>query len=293
MTAACHTCKKEVTDASVQCCGFCKAVFHLKCCNISPAIAEEIHRNKQLFWMCQSCTSLMGDIRFRAAVGTAFEFGLNNAFSAHGEIAKSLKTEIMVELKNEIRSNFTALINSSSHTPKSSTWPIYPMRSVRSRRLFQKSEIEERRQSDLMCGTGNSLSPSDGTFTVPPPSQKFWIYLSRISRDVTAEQVCELAKQRLGTNDVEAVRLVAKGKDIKSLSFISFKVGISADLKSKALSTSTWPRGMLFREFRDNNAAENFWNPVRSLNADPQQSSIMDPMSTHSLGPQDEVVMTE
>lgn len=267
MTTTCHSCATDVADDSISCNGFCKAEFHLKCVNITLAVCDEVKKNTQLFWMCRSCTKLMDDIRFRNSIRGAYEAGQENVLGAHNEVVQKMKSDIMNELKSELRLNFAALINSSSLTPKSSTRPTNATGSLRRRQLFGKPEVFERRQQDLMCGTGSSLSPSQGTFAVPPPKQKFWLYLSRISRDVTVEQMRELAMQRLETNDVEAFRLVANGKDVSSLSFISFKVGMSPDLKAKALSTSTWPKGILFREFKDNRSVANFWNPSRTPDA--------------------------
>lgn len=266
MIAICHACAIDIVDSSVPCNGFCKAEFHLKCCNIASEIAEELIKNKQLFWMCQSCTKLMEDIRFRNSIHAAFESGQEKVLSSHNEIVESLKSEILVELKNEIRSNFTALINSSSHTPKSSARPLTAVGSLRSRRLFRKPAEIETHQQNLLIGTGNSLSPSLGTFTVPLPKQKFWLYLSRISRDVSVEQVRNLVAQRLGTEDVQVFRLVANGKNVNELSFISFKIGLSPDFKAKALETATWPKGILFREFKDNTGVQNFWKPHQTPN---------------------------
>ncbi|XP_055623744.1 uncharacterized protein LOC129767148 [Toxorhynchites rutilus septentrionalis] len=131
-----------------------------------------------------------------------------------------IKSEILNELKSELRMNFTALINSNSLTPKSSTCPAYTAGSIRSRRLFPEQKATERQQNDLMHGTASSLSPSFDNFAAPAPKQKFWLYLSRISCNVTVELVHELTIQRLGTNDIEVFRLVAKGKDVSSMSFI-------------------------------------------------------------------------
>lgn len=72
---------------------------------------------------------------------------------------------------------------------------------------------------------------------------------------------CSLVLRRLGTDDVEVVRLVAKNRDVNTLSFISFKIGLSANFKDRALSSSTWPRGVYFREFQNLRSNENFWKP--------------------------------
>ncbi|XP_055622381.1 uncharacterized protein LOC129765949 [Toxorhynchites rutilus septentrionalis] len=61
-----------------------------------------------------------------------------------------------------------------------------------------------------------------------------------------------MVKANLNTDDELSVfKLIAKDKDISTLSFVSFKVGLDPSLKTKALDSETWPEGVLFREFED------------------------------------------
>lgn len=258
MSVICHACTNDVQEERITCRGFCSAVFHLKCCHLPSEMLDEIDRNRQLFWMCKSCAAIMSDVRHKKNVKAAYDAGLEKQLSGHTELLGKLKLEILEELKIEIRSNFTKLTNTTSTTPVSSRRSGNRSRTIGSRRLFEK---KDNNLPPLMTATGDSPSPSLGRLTVPVSKDKFWLYLSRISRDVSAEQITELAKHRLSTEDVEVIRLVAKSKDIQTMSFVSFKVGVSTNLKAKALSSSTWPKGMLFREFVDNRKAENFWKP--------------------------------
>lgn len=215
--------------------------------------------NEQIFWMCKPCSDLMNDIRMRESVRAAYESGQESVLTAHNEIVANLKQEILIELKNEIKLNFSKLINSSSMTPRSSKCPASAIISTRRRRLFSKPN--KLPSQPVMPGTSESVSPSIGNIVATAPIPKFWLYLSRISRDVTSEQVRALVSHRLGTDDVEVVRLVAKNRDVSTLSFVSFKVGLNSSVKDKAMSNSTWPRGILFREFQDNRSTQNFWKP--------------------------------
>lgn len=262
MSPVCSSCAGDIGDMQVKCRGLCKTIFHPQCCGISADVFEEVMKNAQLFWYCPSCTTLMEDMRVRNTVRAAYETGQSQALNSHSDIMQDLKSEIMGELKDEIRTSFARLMNSSTFTPKSSKRVGINPRFTRSRRLFSAADDGIRkRQQPLLLGTGSTPSPSMDIITVPPAKPKFWLYLSRIARDVTADQVCALAKKRLGSDDVQVTRLVAKGRDINTLSFISFKVGMNVELKTKALSTSTWPKGVLYREFSDNRAGENFWRP--------------------------------
>lgn len=228
-------------------------------------------KNHQLFWFCPSCTTLMKDTRFRNTTRAAYEAGQERALDSHSDILKQLKSEILTELKSEIRTNFTALFNSNSYTPKTSHQIGVEPRLTKKRRLFSPAKnVLPKAQPELMQGTGSTLSPSTEIKIVPKAPQKFWLYLSRIAPEVSVDQVAALAKKRMGTDDIQAFRLVAKNRDVTTLSFISFKIGMSADLKPKALSSTTWPKGIVFREFSGDSSNSFFWRPrLPSASNDP------------------------
>lgn len=60
------------------------------------------------------------------------------------------------------------------------------------------------------------------------------------------------------------------GTDVNTLNFVSFKVGVDPKYRNAALDPSTWPRGILFREFEDNRSS-NYWMP----DTDPQTPTIV------------------
>lgn len=262
MSLICHSCAGDANETHVKCGGFCKAIFHPKCTGLSADALEMVKDINQVFWFCPSCTSLMKDMRFRNTVQAAQEAGHEQASNYHGDILAQLKSEILTELKSEIQTNFTKLMNSNLLTPKATNRVILEPRFTKKRRLFSMTnDSVPVTKPNLLLGTGSTLSPSSEIKTVPKPQPKFWLYLSRIAPDVSADQIGELTKKRLETNDVQVARLVPKGRDISSLSFVSFKIGINAELKSRALLSSTWPKGILYREFCDDNSRENFWRP--------------------------------
>lgn len=158
----------------------------------------------------------MNNIHTREALRAAYESGQEKVLVSHNEMVESLKHEILIELKKEIKTNFSTLLNSSSLTPRTSKYSASAVISTRRRRLFGKSHVEKRQPKPLMYGTSESLSPSLGNIVAAAPTQRFWLYLSRISRDVTVEQVRALASRRLGTDDIEVVRLIGQQRDIST-----------------------------------------------------------------------------
>lgn len=297
MSSVCHSCANELDQSvSIKCRGFCTAVFHPGCTGLSGDMLEEVIRNRQLFWLCKACSSLMHDIRFRKSVKMAHEVGSSKQLNEHSEILEALKTEVMAELKTEIRSNFAMLIGSNSLTPRTST----NRKGVGRRRLFGIRKQPADPSKNLLCGEGSGEIPG-GVTVVKRDDPKFWVYLSRISPDVTAEQVISMVKSRLATEDVVAFRLVPKDRDISTLSFVSFKVGMKQELRAKALTASTWPTGIYFREFEEKGRREqNFWKPSETAHPEvtPGQEEMLSenddrlvtPLNHHS---QPLTVMTE
>lgn len=270
MSVICHSCANDVSGEHIKCQGFCNATFHPRCSGISADLFDETTRNNQMFWLCKSCSALMRDVRFRSVTRTAHELGQEAILNLHSDVLINMKSEILTELKTVIQSNFTTLMNSNTFTPKTSR-RVDTEPQTRGRRLFNKNneKVTTAQKPPLLEGTGSTLSPSNNITIVPVPAPKFWLYLSRIAPDVSTEQISVLAKRRLCTEDVQVIRLVASGRDTKDMSFVSFKIGICNELKQKALSTSTWPKGIIFREFRNNKSNVAAWRPAPVPEFDP------------------------
>lgn len=149
MSLVCHSYAGEIDDVKVKCKGFCRAIFHPGCSGIHAEVLEEVMRNYQVHWLCRSCTLLMKEV--------------------NSDMIQSLKTEIMNELKAEIRTNFAKLFNSSSCTPKSYKRVGFDPQTTKGRILFSTAkESIPNQQPPLLLGTGSTPSPSNVIATVPP-----------------------------------------------------------------------------------------------------------------------------
>lgn len=130
-------------------------------------------------------------------------------------------------------------------TSKESAWPRL---GVKRRRGNEGEPIV----SSSVRGTNNmdlsDLSVPCLTPLIPTP--KFWIYLSGLHPLITDGDVQKIVSRSLDlTAPADIVRLLPKGADTSKLTFVSFKVGLDPSLKHLALDASTWPDGILFREF--------------------------------------------
>ncbi|KAL9699018.1 hypothetical protein quinque_002459 [Culex quinquefasciatus] len=102
--------------------GYCSAVFHLKCIGVSESLLAAVDGNRQVFWKCRSCTTMLLNTPHRKSVHSAFMSGQESLVDTHSQSVAEMKSEL-TELKAEIRSNFASLKNSNSLTPTSSRRP--------------------------------------------------------------------------------------------------------------------------------------------------------------------------
>ena len=121
------------------------------------------------------------------------------------------------------------------------------------------------------CGTNNVDLSDLSVPSIVHNVNKFWLYLSRLNPQITDSDVQKIVSRCISAPEsVDVIRLVPKGKDVTGLSFVSYKIGLDPAMKNKALDSSSWPTGLLFREFIDQ---PKNWDP-RSNNRIPEAHLI-------------------
>ncbi|XP_052871067.1 uncharacterized protein LOC128276649, partial [Anopheles cruzii] len=108
--------------------------------------------------------------------------------------------------------------------------------------IRRSGENSAPRPPPLAVGTAAKIAIG----TVAAPTPKLWLFLSRLATDVTEEQVSDMVSKSLDAKDVLVKRLLPKDRDLSTVSFLSFRVGVPLALRDKALDPSTWPNGVLF-----------------------------------------------
>ena len=144
-------------------------------------------------------------------------------------------------------------IDNITCTPSQPVWPtsntpVWPKRNMKRRRIDDKPDS----QATSECGTNNVDLSDLSVPTVVQNVRKFWLYLSGLNPLITDADVQKIVSRCLSIPEsMDVIRLVPKGKDITGLSFVSYKIGLSPEMENKALDASTWPTGLLFRQFVD------------------------------------------
>ena len=255
MENVCDHCAKPVQSDGdiVTCMGFCNQTAHAKCAKMNSAFLKVLHERKNLFWMCDECVKLMKMARFKGAL-SSISCAVSEIASSHGEVISELKQAILVNAQQmELLSK---QVTETVTTPLTSRFVTGEPPKKRRR--------EERTKANKPLLIGTNSSTSQAVTTVPPPKELFWLYLSRIHPSVKSEAVVELVKNSLQCEDpVKVFPLLKKDADLNTMNFISFKVGLDTKYRDIALSTSTWPRSLLFREF-DDTSSKNYWVPSRN-----------------------------
>lgn len=278
MVDVCESCAHELTDQIVvKCNAFCSSKFCQRCSRMPDEILRAVNSSQNLFWACDACTDLMKKSRFRNAMVSVNDVN----HTTIDELKAEIRDYVLGEIKTEIRLNFKNFADNMPVTPIGTLRPLVQV-STRSKRNREDDIDQTRtRPQKLFRGTGvaasSGMTTTDGGPTIHE-EDRFWLYLSGISPEVTDDAVSSLVSSALETNDSIVTKLVPRGKDMSTLSFISFKVGLHPSLKEKAMTASSWPRGLVFREFVDDSRdnRRGFWKPsITTADTGPTPATII------------------
>lgn len=244
----CGACKLDVNEIEPLRCGFCDVYFHIgpQCCgfNLSRSSRDLFSQGKAMFL----CTDCREELNGRSVKSYLADMHVPDTAPSSGLQSQVEQLRKLVETVSEKVDSCISKDATADRTPfRSSAWP--------------RLGVKRRRGNDNQPIT---IAPARGTNTVDltdlsvpcltpeiaPP--KFWLYLSGLHPLVTVDDVQKIASRCLKlAAPADVVRLVPKGVDVSNLTFISFKVGLDPSTKDLALDASTWPSGILFREFID------------------------------------------
>lgn len=244
----CGECKQAINDLEPMRCGFCDTFLHISqnCCGINSRGLKDAFSQGKLLLLCTGCRAELNGRSVRCYIA---ETQLASQVPPDQQNSNDLPMQVQ-QLSNIVETLSKKIDNLSCVQPQPN-WPIPctpagPKRSVKRRRIDDRPIV----QPPPECGTKNVDLSDLSVSTVVRNVEKFWLYLSGLNPLITDDDVQKIVCRCLNVPaPTDVIRLVPKGKDVAELSFVSYKISLDPDMKIKALDSSSWPVGLLFREF--------------------------------------------
>lgn len=222
MSAAVHCAKCKIEwnnkEDMVPCSGICGALFHLKCASISTTVFNNLIKTPQLKYYCNECSGLnLVSVVKRLDDLTSLLTKFCESFAIFSDMMKSSITEQNI---HKLHDNAVGLAKAGD--PKPSNLIIY------------------------------GQDQSKGNLQSVPGSTKKFLFVSRLHPSTTQEAVISHISDKTGIvdpSDIICYALIPKHRLISDLSFISFKIGVNADMFDKITDPTVWPVGIFVREF--------------------------------------------
>lgn len=256
---ACQSCQKKVSNSDrIVCQGFCGASFHHVCVNVDEPLREQLGLcGGNVFWMCNGCAELFSNMHFRSMMSSFDEKTITLPTAIQSMQADIEKLHSAVQTLSE---KVDAKPNPPTPFPTPNPWPI-PRSNVN---VYTPKRFRNSNGNPVNVFNGSNQTGTKSVIGIKTvrlerdqEDDLTWIYLSAFHPSTSESQIASLVSECLNMPEnmsPKAIKLVPKGRDLNTLDFVSFKIGIHARFKEQALSCESWPENIRFRVFEDNRA---------------------------------------
>lgn len=276
MAKNCAKCIKSIRGIEyAKCSGFCEKSFHLNCCGLSRSNYELITTNS--IYVCEECKNSFEHKTLKDI------FDANESFSQFTALQQqisqlqkqiSVLTETM-NIQNERTSTSLRSIEATiaKSCAKADSEQVIHTRQPLTPSSSQQFLAKQRRSDDVranstlnpgVLGTNDceaNITISAPSLTPTAPPERLWLYLSGFHPLVSSDDIKNVVMNCLKIEEpFDIIKLVPKDKNPADLTFISYKIGIPPVYKDVAFLSSTWPKGVRFRQFE--NHSKNLAPPV-------------------------------
>lgn len=175
----------------------------------------------------------------------AMNGAVNQNTAAIGESIKESRSTYADVAKKGFFTNGTPRLTKSGKTPKTSNPLQTPKASNPSQTPKTTKAVATGTSANFI---GKPLSPpKPKSVARPKPERAIW--LSRIHRDTTEDELFNYIKGTIGIEPTDVCKLVKKGRDISTYSFVSFRIGCTQANFQTLSNPMYWPSNSQIREF--------------------------------------------
>lgn len=246
----CGECNLPINDLEPIRCGFCDLAFHIgqQCCGFNSRAYRDLFSQGKAMFLCPACKVELNGKCFH----TYLNEKLVNAPAESTNAVTSEQFQQLVQTVGALIEKVDRLSSPQNGNDQISTVTMWPKLGVKRRRGDNGQAVRD--SADRGTSTIDFTDLSIASLTPAPPPPRWWLYLSGFQPTITDADVTKVVARCLNINaddSVNVTRLVPKGADTSKLTFVSYKIGLDPQLKQSALTASSWPTGLLFREFID------------------------------------------
>ncbi|XP_058828154.1 uncharacterized protein LOC131688044 [Topomyia yanbarensis] len=253
-------CKKCTTlvvpgDNIIDCDGFCS-----ECVALTVAEVLSCNKHRNIFWMCTPCADIMSDVRnFGAFRDKRQAISDADCFVPIRAASVAVHTKSQTDEDNSNYLEEISKLKQQIADIQESVAEICRFRPDATSALENSPDLSSSMSSTkLLQGTSIVSRFTHSSTKKNSVSSRCWLFFIRIKNTVSENEVTAMVAEALGSEDIIVKRLVPEWKDVASMPFISFKVGVDSKLKRIALAPTTWPHGICFREFHEQFSV---WSP--------------------------------
>ncbi|KAK9496781.1 hypothetical protein O3M35_012974 [Rhynocoris fuscipes] len=106
-----------------------------------------------------------------------------------------------------------------------------------------KTVTTKKRKTKRIIGTATSGDSESAGSTLVAGNRKMWLYVGKIKKNTTVEEVLKFLKFKLPTEEFVCEKLDSKGY------YASFKIGLNYNLMENVMCPEFWPKDVLIRRF--------------------------------------------
>lgn len=231
----------------IRCDGCCQKEFHMTCTTLNTFDVRRCNEQRNVLWMCDDCLRSYRKQRTdsRSEKETKAEDEHHNIEVTVGQ----LQSEV-AKIKESIEGLQTSLNCSRDNRPINTL----PSSSTPLRNAFpDRNATTCDSDRSLMMGSRLDNSSMDSP-------RKYWIFFTRVAKHVSTDAIRGMVCRSLQLkHEPDVIKLLPRWGNIENLRYVSFKVGVDWCYKEKATEESTWPAGLLFREFVRYESS--YWEP--------------------------------
>lgn len=281
----CPTCNKPLESKAdgVNCDGPCAITFHANCLKVKKRTLQDLRASDQLQWYCTNCVkystkNLLKELTISnqsvQSLTSVLETSMADSLEEVSETNQSVRAltslleQTLMGSLNQIKDIADSLVSTHSASQQSTQRNIHdlPSANKRQRNDNQYSSTNAPPKPPLPSlsfgrkGATSSLQAVAGTTNnpllaahMPKPCKQ--IYVTRLPPLTTTDNVIAYLLENdliSKPEDCRCIKLVPLAKDISTLTFVSFKIGVFDQSTFEAImNVDNWSDGIGIREFVD------------------------------------------